>query len=135
MDKLPVTHSAAPRKIACSVIYEAILERCGLATAEALLTGYGGTRIYIPHVWHDRHWLNRIGQDHAKLLILHFAGESFAVPRNTVAGKERTRMIRQLAEQGLGRNEIALKAHVSRRWVEMVLADEPVKNTNQTSLF
>ena len=118
-----------------SGFFTAVVEHCGAETAEALLRHFGGMRLYIPIAWSPDHFLNAMGDAHARRMIDQFAGERIDVPRHRAAGPRRTRLIRRLHAEGHSKNHIAREADCTARWVSKVTGGGPDDGGNQGNLF
>ena len=77
-------------------------------TMDLLVENYGGRQLRVPSKPEGQAWerlVERIGEDHAQIVVKRFPGESFAIPKATNKGQEET--IRNLRQAGMSVSEIA----------------------------
>ena len=92
-----------------------VAEHLSVAAAEAVVAHFGGTRIHIPQTWREDSWLNALGEELAREMIAHFAGETICVPLSLATSEARVAKARELREGGLTVNEIARALGLSFR--------------------
>lgn len=106
--------------------YTDLEEVVGLEPASALIRQFGGQKLYIPVTPKPEHRLFELGEEAARAIAHHYAGETLEVP--SLKAPIRREIIWKLSRQGYSRNEIAARVGVTERRVRQVLAEGPPAN-------
>ncbi|QCI65648.1 hypothetical protein [Phreatobacter stygius] len=94
-----------------------IAAEVGVDAARALVTHFGGTRLYVPKIWRDSLDLNVIGVDAAKDLCRLFGPEKIDIPKVAYSAASLQRLTLRLRGKGLSNAEIARAVGLSWRTV------------------
>ena len=98
---------------------------CGEDVADELLAKLPGIEIKVPLHWREDHPLALIDRDKADCIIRHLSGNKFYIPTRTDRTDNRAEALK-LHATGLSTIEIALKLHVSERYIRMILSDKRI---------
>ncbi|MEO5336889.1 MAG: hypothetical protein H7841_08345 [Magnetospirillum sp. WYHS-4] len=115
--------------------YLDLVEAVGAETANALVAGFRGTRVYVPradNLTADHDLVRRLGWDRAGRIARAFTGEHLDVPSMSV--QSRAALVVELSRtKGMKHAAIALAVGLSQRRVVAILRQNP--DTSQGDLF
>ena len=123
----PVVQSGLPaiplRAIAKEV--REVAKLCGVPTAAALVSAFGGCRLWVPKIWRPDHDLNDIGPELARPLFGYFGASELSIPRTLFTARGRRDMIRSLSQAGFSQRDIARTLKCSQRVVRDEIGGRP----------
>lgn len=103
--------------------YRDLAEALGTDGADALVRAYGGDEVYVPRRHEPGHpVLAVLPGEVAARLVEYYGGDRVYVP--SCGGRNRRRMIADMAEEGARRREIARAVGVTTRHVRRVLSGQ-----------
>jgi len=115
---------------------EELMQLLGQEAAFAVMTRFGGVKLYIPQKPEDAHPLaDLLGREVLCRLCQALGGTYLEVPRNQARLRQLQRQrIHQLRAERLTQAQIARKMGCTERWVRQVLKQYPLATTPEQPL-